>query len=110
MSKDGVSLLMFLESASMASKCVANLKPVPQAEAAGQVNRAFHRKTAGCFSLLSVQCPGGGRLPRAVFLVGTVQWNPGAQAPLATRARQSKGFHCMDCTCLPASAGQQKIS
>lgn len=37
-----------------------------------------------CFSLLSVQSPGGGGVPRTVFQIVTVQWSSGVPAPLAT--------------------------
>lgn len=39
--KDGVALLMFPESTSLASRCEGNLKPVLQGETSGYVNRFF---------------------------------------------------------------------
>ena len=59
-----------------------------------------------CFSLLSVQCPGCGGLPRTVFPIVTVPWSSGMPAPLATRARQSRNIPCVDCMCLLAFARQ----
>lgn len=44
--KDHVPWAMFPETSSVASGCVVNLKPAPQVEAPGQVNKfLFHRKT-----------------------------------------------------------------
>lgn len=39
--EDGVSLPTPLGSSSIVSRCVANLKPIPLAEAPGQINRPF---------------------------------------------------------------------
>lgn len=39
--KDDVSLPTFPESASVASRCVASLKPMPQVDTPGQVHGLF---------------------------------------------------------------------
>lgn len=39
-----------------------------------------------------------GNLPKTVFLILIVLWSPGKQAPLATRARQSRVIPCVNCT------------
>ena len=47
----------------------------------------LYRKTGGvCLSLLSVQCPGGGSLPRTIPLIAAVLWDPKMPGFLATRA------------------------
>ena len=48
--KDGSSSLI-PESTSVASRCVANTKPDPQADALGQVNRPFSQADLGCVSV-----------------------------------------------------------
>lgn len=69
--KDGVSLPKFPESTSVASRCVADLNPVPQVEVkpvSWSSKRAFFTGRLGmCFILWSIQCPGDGSLPRTVF-------------------------------------------
>ena len=50
----------------------------------------FHRKTEGVFQ--SVQCPGGGCLPRTISLIATVPWDSGMQAPLIIRGRWPRGI------------------
>ena len=44
----------FPENVFVASRCVVNLKPVPQAEAPGQVNRLFYMRRMGCVSVCSM--------------------------------------------------------
>ena len=85
-----VSLVEFPGSASLASTCVV-LKPVPQGEAPGYVNRSFPQEDWDCFSLLSVQCPVCGGLPRTVFPIVTVPWSCRTPASLKTRVRKSSG-------------------
>ena len=58
--KNAVSMLTFTGNAFLASRCVENLKPVLQAEAPDKLNRIFSQDNGLCFSLLSVQSPGGG--------------------------------------------------
>ena len=42
----------------------------------------YKQKTKGmCHSLLSAQCPRGGSLPRTRYLIATVPWDTGMQAP-----------------------------
>lgn len=48
MYKDGVSLLKFLGSASLVSRYVGNLNPVPQVQAPGQLNRPFSQEDWDC--------------------------------------------------------------
>ena len=48
--KDGVSLHKFPENTSVASECVAFLKPIPQVEAPGQENQPFLQADWGCVS------------------------------------------------------------
>lgn len=50
--KSDVSLPAFPEGTSVALRCVANLRPVPQAEASGQLNGPFSHADGLCFSLL----------------------------------------------------------
>lgn len=57
-----------------------------------------------CFILLCMQCSEGGSLARTVFLIVTVPWSSGIPAPLATRARRSRGVPSVDCACLLALA------
>ena len=61
-----------------------------------------------CFSLLSVWYPESGSLPRTVFLIVTITWSPGIQAPSSTRARWSRDVSCVDCACLLAWTRQLK--
>lgn len=49
-----------------------------------------------CFSLLSVQCPGRGGLPKTVSPIVSVLWGPEMQAPLATSTKCSKGVAYVD--------------
>lgn len=64
----------------------SNLKLPPQSEAPGQVI-ASQKDSCVLLSPLSVQCPGGGSLPRIIPLMATVLWDPGTQASPAIRAR-----------------------
>lgn len=48
----------------------------------------------------------GGSLPRTVFPIVTVLWSPKPQAPLAIRARWSRGIPYVDCTCPSALVRQ----
>lgn len=58
-----------------------------------------------CFSLLSVQFPGGCNLPRIIFLINSVSWGPEKQyPPLATRARCFREIPCVACLDLSALA------
>lgn len=59
-----------------------------------------------CFSLLSMQCRGGGGILRTVLLIVTVPQSSEMPAPLATWARRSRGIPCVDCTYLLALAKQ----
>lgn len=55
----------------------------------------FLRKAGMCFSLLSVQGSESGSLPRTASPIVTIPWDPGTQAPLASRAgsfRKSGAF------------------
>ena len=84
-------LAMLPESIPVASRCVGNLKPVPQDKAPRQVNRPLYKKTEVCVSVCSLcSTLEGGSLPRTISLIVKVQWDPGMQAPLATRGRQSR--------------------
>lgn len=49
---------------SIDSRCVANLKPTPQAEATGSIQILFTGSLGTCFSWLSAQFPEAGSLPR----------------------------------------------
>ena len=62
----GIPWPTFPDSTTLPFRFVTNLKHVPQAEAPGQVNRPFSQRLGVCFSLLSVQCPEDGSLPRTV--------------------------------------------
>ena len=60
--KSDVSLPAFQEDTSVAHRCVANLRPVPQIEASGQLNGPFSHADRLCYSLLCgilgvVSCP-----------------------------------------------------
>ena len=82
---DDVSLLVFPKSTSVAFRFLVNLKSALQVEIPGQLSGPFHTikcRLGMCFSLLSVQCPGGGILPRTVFLTVTVLWVPGIQVQI----------------------------
>ena len=57
--KDGIAWPLFPESTSVAPRCVTNLKPTPQAEAPGQVNRP-------------PQFSRGGNLSRTVSLIVSI--------------------------------------
>lgn len=62
--KDGTSLPMLPKSSFTASRCVANLKPVPQVEVTGQVDGLFFTgRPVVYLSLLFVQCPHWSSLP-----------------------------------------------
>lgn len=66
--RDGIRWSTAPESTSVATRCMVNLKPAPQAEAPGQVDRPFFidRFGGSGFNVLSVQYPGAGNLPRTV--------------------------------------------
>lgn len=57
----------------------------------------FHQITGGGNSLLSVQCPGNGSLPRTVSPIVSDPYDPETQSPSATGARCS-GSPCVDYT------------
>lgn len=71
----------------IAARCVANLRPAPQAAAPGQVHRPFSQKDQGVFQSATVQCPRGGSLPRTASVIVTAPWDPRTQASLAPRPR-----------------------
>lgn len=78
----GVHQPMFPESMSIGLRSYA-----PQVKDPGQANTPLSQKEWECFSLLFVQCPRHGSLPRTVTLIVRVSWDSGAQGPLASRAR-----------------------
>lgn len=47
-----------------------------------------------------MQYLGGSGLPRTVLSIATVPWSSEMPAPLAIRARKSRGVPCVDCVCL----------
>ena len=101
-----VSLFEFPGSATLASRCVGNLRPVPEGEAPGFANRPFSQENWDCFSLLSVQCPVCGGLPRTVFPIITVPWSSRTPASLKTRARKSSRVLIVDWASLLALTRQ----
>lgn len=58
----------------------------------------FNRKTGVCFSQLCALCPWGHHYPRIISPFVTVLWNPGMQALLVNRVRQSRGVHWVAAT------------
>lgn len=79
----------------IASKCVANLKPAPQADVLGQVNRPFPHADCACISIRCMcSALGGGSLPRTVSLIVSIRGGPEMQAP-AIKARQSRCISCV---------------
>lgn len=84
--------LSSLREAPQATRCISILKPAPQTEAPAQATRPPSQKDwRVCLNWLSMQCPGDGSLPKTISLIATVPLDPGRQALLATRARQSRG-------------------
>lgn len=69
-----------------------NLKKLLKWKIQDKQRCVLHRKTVVCLSLLSTQCSEHGSLPTTIFLITTVLQDPGTQAPLANRVRQSKGI------------------
>lgn len=100
----GVFLSMFLGGTSVASGCVANLKPAPQAKVPGQENRTFSDEVQGCVSvcclyseLQLLTCQG--------LFVQLVQLGQETQSLLTTKARYLWGTPCKGCACLLARMG-----
>lgn len=58
--------LCSLRAPPQAPRCVPDQYRAPQAEAPAQANTPLSQKDWGCVCLLSVQCSGGGSLPRNV--------------------------------------------
>lgn len=70
---------------------VPNQRPAPQAKATEKQIGLFLARLGVCFSLPSVQRSEDGSLPRTESLIVIVLWDPGTQAPLAFRAKWSRG-------------------
>lgn len=84
----------FPESISVASRCVSNQKPAPQADAPEQAKTGlFYRKSRGVLQSAVCAVPAGWQLTKTVSPFVTVPWDSGIQDPLAIRARQSRGRH-----------------
>lgn len=90
--KGGVSLITYLEIASIASRCVQTwslpLGLKPQEKWTGG-------RLGVCFGRPSVQCPEHVSLPRTVF-------------PICPRLSY-QGYPSVDCTCLPAKRGSWRV-
>lgn len=82
--KDGISKRTFLESDSVASRSVANLKPISQVEALDMEMGLFQRQTKGVSSHL---CNLLGVVPVKNYLSSCCSpMGPRKQTPLAPRA------------------------
>lgn len=89
---------------------MVNLKSAPQAEAPGQVKKAFfHRKTGGVFQS-AIWCPRDASLPRSVSPNVSNLWDPGAQSFQDTRARCSRRVSSVSSACPAALAGSTGLA
>lgn len=95
---------MFLGGTSVASGCVTNRKPAPQAEVPGQENRTFSDEVQGCVSvcylyskLQLLTCQG--------LFVHLIQLGQETQSLLTTKARYLWVIPCEGCACLLARMG-----
>ena len=84
---DGISPPTFPESTLEASRCVANMKHTPQAEAPGQIHGPFAQEDWSTFQSATYAVPCGW-YPDKDCLVVSVPWGPEMQAlSLATKVR-----------------------
>lgn len=94
---------LFPESSSLAFRYVADLKPVPQAEALGQVNMPYSQEDCGCVSVCCL-CrvlgwPATKCLSDCFSSVGSRNTNLTSH-----QSQDSKGIPCRECMCLPGLA------
>lgn len=79
--------LRILRAPPLSPISVPNQRPAPQAKASEKQKGLFLARLGVCFSLPSVQYSEDGSLSRTESLIVIVLWDPGTQAPLASRAK-----------------------
>lgn len=90
--KDGIHQPLSPKSTSVGYLIVTNLKPAPQTEHVGQTSRPLLQKDSGYVSVCCVHSAVGVVASQELPLFAIVLWNPGKQALLATRPRQSRAI------------------
>lgn len=87
--EDFTHWLLFPESISRIPCKYAKPEACPLGQSSWTSNEAsFSERLEMCFTLLSVQCPGGSSLPRTISWIFIVPWDPGTQVCLATKGHQ----------------------